>query len=300
MAAGPRVLLARGDRVGVVATGFAVRSTLLRDGVRALERMGFEVALGRHVLTREGYLAGDDDARSADLNAMLLDDGVSAVWFARGGYGTARLLDRIPWRALARRPKPLIGYSDLTALFCAAIQRANCPCLHGPVVVELGREESYHRPSLRNALAGRRVSMRLRRSQVLAPGRARGRLIGGNLTVLAHLQGTRFAPDLRGAVLFLEEVGEQAYRIDRSLTQLAMGGAFRGLAAVLVGRSVVPRRRTFPGDRSFEELLAETFAKLGIPVVIDLPAGHLPGKWTLPLGGMAAVDTAAASLRFDP
>lgn len=134
---------------------------------------------------------------------------------------------------------------------------------------------------------------------MLAPGRARGRLIGGNLTVLAHLQGTRFAPDLRGAVLFLEEVGEQAYRIDRSLTQLAMGGAFRGLAAVLVGRSVVPRRRTFPGDRSFEELLAETFARLGIPVVIDLPAGHLPGKWTLPLGGMAVVDTAAASLRFD-
>ena len=293
-------LLSRGDTVGVVATGFAVRRPLLHAGVRCLERMGFEVALGGHVLSREGYLAGDDDARTADLRAMLLDPGVKAVWFARGGYGTARLLRRVPWSALKRRPKLLVGYSDLTALFCAAVQRSGSRCLYGPVVTELGQRETYHARSLRELLAGRPIVIRLRKAQVLAKGRARGRLLGGNLTVLAHLQGTPYAPDLRGAVLFIEEVGEQTYRIDRALTHLKAAGAFRELAAVLVGRFDVSRRRSFPPDRELGEVLAECFGSLGVPVVTDVPAGHLAGKWTLPLGGLTEIDTAARTVRLAP
>ena len=293
-------LLSRGDTVGVVATGFAVRAPLLHAGVRRLERMGFEVALGGHVLSREGYLAGDDDARAADLRAMLLDPGVKAVWFARGGYGTARLLHRVPWSALRRHPKLLVGYSDLTALFCAAVQRSGSRCLHGPVVTELGQPGAYHARSLRELLAGRPIVLRPRKTQVLVSGRARGRLLGGNLTVLAHLQGTPYAPDLRGRVLFVEEVGEQAYRIDRALTQLKAAGAFRDLAAVLVGHCEVPRRRVFPPDRELGDLLAESFGSLGIPVVTGVPAGHLAGKWTLPLGGLTEVDTAARTVRLSP
>ncbi len=299
-AAGSRPLLSRGDRVGVVATGFAVRSAQLRAGVRALERMGYEVVLGDHVLAQHGYLAGDDDARAADLRAMIADDRLTAIWFARGGYGTARLLDRVPWRALKRSPKLMIGYSDLTALFCPAVERAGCRCLHGPVVVELGRPESYHSSSLRSLLRGRGIEMRIRPRQVLASGRARGPLLGGNLSVLAHLQGTRYAPDLRGAVLFFEEVGEQAYRIDRALTQLLAAGALRDLAAVLVGRSSVPARRSFPPDRTLRDLLRERLGPLGIPIVTDLPVGHIPGKWSLPLGGRAVVQTDAGRLRFTP
>jgi len=262
--------------------------------------MGFEVALGGHVLSSAGYLAGDDYARAADLRAMLLDPGVKAVWFARGGYGTARLLRRVPWSALKRRPKLLVGYSDLTALFCAAVQRSGSRCLHGPVVTELGQRESFHAASLRDLLAGRPILMRLRKAQVLVAGRARGRLLGGNLTVLAHLQGTPYAPDLRRRVLFIEEVGEQAYRIDRALTHLKAAGAFRDLAAVLVGRCDVPRRRVFPPDRELGDLLVENFGSLGIPVVTGIPAGHLPGKWTLPLGGLTEVDTAARTVRLSP
>jgi len=300
MSARRRPLLSPGDRVGVVATGFAVRAKPLRDGIRALETMGFEVERGRHLLAREGYLAGDDEARAGDLRRVLTDPTIAAVWFARGGYGTARLLDRVPWRSLKRSPKLLIGYSDLTALLNPAVERAGCRCLHGPVVVELGEKRSYHARSLRDLLSGKPIELPIVRKQVLAAGRARGRLLGGNLTVLTHLMGTRFAPDLRGAVLFIEEVGEQAYRVDRSLTQLESAGALRGLAAVLVGRSSVPRRRSFPPDRTFTELLRERFEPLGIPVVTDLPCGHVDRKWSLPLGGSAVVDTAARKLRFIP
>jgi muramoyltetrapeptide carboxypeptidase len=294
-------LLVPGDTVGVVAPGFAVRPARLHAGVRRLRRMGYRVALGEHVLSRHGYFAGDDAARGKDLRAMLDDDEVRAIWFARGGYGTARLLDHVPWRMLKRRPKLLIGYSDLTALFCAAVRRTGQVCLHGPVVTELGRRETYHAPSLRRLLGGGSTVLRFRKRQVLAEGSARGTLIGGNLTVLSHLQGTRYAPETRGCVLFLEEVGEEAYRVDRALTHLKMSGAFRGLAGVLVGRcSVPPARRTFPPDRTLAEVLEDALASLGVPVVTDLPAGHVPGQWTLPLGGTAEIDTLSREVRFRP
>jgi muramoyltetrapeptide carboxypeptidase len=294
-------LLQKGDVVGVVAPGFAVRKAALEAGCRRLRGMGFRVVAGRHVLACSGYFAGEDAARAEDLRRMIADPEVRAIWFARGGFGTARILERVNWRSLKRRPTLLIGYSDLTALFSAAIRRAGQLCLHGPVVTELGRRGAYHGPSLRRLLRGEEVVWRLRRRQVIAGGRARGRLLGGNLTVLAHLQGTRFTVDPRGGILFLEEVGEESYRIDRALTHLRMAGAFRDLAGVLIGRSSVPPcRRRFPPDRSLREVLEEFFVPLGVPVVTDLPAGHVPGKWTLPLGGTAEIDTAAGEVRFRP
>ena len=282
----------------MVSTGFAVRRKSLDAGVGRLERMGFRVRLGEGVLAREGYLAGDDERRASDLEAMLDDPEVRAVWFARGGYGTARILERIPWSKLRRRPKLLIGYSDLTALFTAAIARADLVCLYGPVVVELGDDDAYHPSSLRRALKGETTTLRFAKRQVLAGGRARGRLLGGNLTVFNHLWGTRFQPDLRGSVLFLEEVGEEIYRVDRMLTQMRQAGAFKDLAAVLLGELAVPARRRFPPDRPLDELLRETFLPLGVPVICGLPAGHLPGKWTLPLGGVADVDCGEGHVRF--
>ncbi len=295
------MLLARGDTVGVVATAFAVRPALLEAGVRRLREMGFRVLLGDHVRDCHGYLAGDDAARAEDLRAMLLHPEVKAIWFARGGYGTARILEQVPWRRLKRHPKLLVGYSDLTALFSAVVQRTGQLCLHGPVVAELGQPDAYHAPSLRRMLAGQPTTLRVRKGQVLAGGKARGRLTGGNLTVLSHLQGTRFAPDFRDSVLFLEDVGEEAYRVDRALTHLKMAGAFRDLAAVLLGDFATPRsRRLFPPDRSVRELLAETFVPLGVPVIGGIRAGHVRGKWTLPLGGTARVDTAAGEVRLTP
>lgn len=293
--------LERGDRVWVVAPGFAVRRRDLDAGVSALERRGYRVRLGRHVLAREGYLAGGDAERTDDLVTALTDPDSRAVWFARGGYGSARLLDRLPWRRLRGLTKLLVGYSDLTALYAPVLERATgARCLYGPGVTELPQRSLWHGPSLRNALAGRAVSLRVARRDVLVSGRARGVLKGGNLTVAAHLLGTRFAPRFRDAILFLEDVGEATYRLDRSLTQLRQAGAFSGVRAVLLGGFGVPARRRFPPDRPLDDVVREAFAGLGVPVVRGIPAGHVAGKRTLPLGGTAQVDTDAGRIELTP
>jgi len=293
--------LGRGDRVGVVATGFAARPEALAAGVAWLSRRGLIPVLGPHVGAIEGYLAGDDAARAGDLDAAIADPELAAIWFARGGYGTARILDRIDLDRLVRRPKLLLGYSDLTALFAALLKRASTVCLHAPVVAELGDRPAFNAASLNDALAGRGTGRRVVRRDVLRAGAARGRLMGGNLTVLCHLLGTRHMPDLRGAVLFLEETGEEVYRVDRLLQHLRMSGALAGVRAVLIGRfHVPPSVRSFPGDRDLDSVLRDHLLPLDVPVVLSFPAGHGPGKWTLPLGGTASLDTSAGLLTFDP
>jgi muramoyltetrapeptide carboxypeptidase len=271
-----------GDTVGVVSPGFAVKPALLEQGLDRLRRMGYEVVVGDHVLARQGYLAGDDGQRAADLREMLRRPEVSAR------------------AALRRDPKLLIGYSDLTALFNAVVDRTPAVCLYGPVVTELGDSGAWHAPSLRALTSGESLTLRLARRSVLVEGRSEGRLLGGNLSVLTHLVGTRFAPDFRDCILFLEETGEQTYRVDRMLTQLRQSGALRRVKGIVLGRITVPPRRRFPPDRSPDEVLRETFVPLGVPVVRDLPAGHLPGKRTLPLGARAILDTTSRTLSFEP
>jgi muramoyltetrapeptide carboxypeptidase len=294
-------LLKRGQRVGVVATGFAVPGDALDAGLRWLSRRGLVPVLGNHLRSVDGYLAGDDAARAADLEAALGDPGLAAVWFARGGYGTARILDRLDLVRLARNPKLLLGYSDLTALFSALLAKASTVCLHAPVVAELGDRRAFHAPSLNAALLGKPMRRRIASRDVLREGHARGRLIGGNLTVLCHLLGTRHLPDPRGAILFLEETGEEAYRVDRLLQHLRMSGWLIGVRAVLLGNfHVPPTARKFPGDRALDSVLRDHLLPLNVPVVVGLPAGHGPGKWTLPLGGTASLDTKAGLMTFDP
>jgi muramoyltetrapeptide carboxypeptidase len=287
--------------VGVVSPSFAVRPDWLAAGVAALRRRRFRVRVGDHALEQDGYLAGPDAARAADLDAMLRDPEVRAVWFSRGGFGVARLLDAVDLAPLRRDPKLLVGHSDLTALFGLVQGRLGLPCLHGPFVSELGRPETFHAPSLRASLRGEAVRLPFRRSQVLRPGRARGVLAGGNLTVLAHTLGTPLAPSLEGSVLLLEDVGEEAYRLDRLLQHLRLAGVLASAAAVLVGSfDPPPTQRAFPGDRAARTLLEETLSPLGVPVVTGLPLGHVPGKWTVPLGGTATVDTRAGHVVLDP
>ena len=294
-------LLARGDRVGVVAPGFAALPDALDAGLAALRTRGFRVEEGAHLREVEGYLAGTDDARAADLDAAIASDRLDAIWFARGGYGTARVLDRIDLGRLAKRPKLLLGYSDVTALSASLLGRAKALCLHAPMVAELGRPEAFHAPSLAAMLRGRAVTRRIAAGDVVRPGRARGRLMGGNLCVLVHLLGTPHMPSLRGSILFLEDAGEEAYRIDRMLQHLRMSGALRGIKGVLVGQMLVPStRRTYPGDREVSAVIREHLLPLKVPVVTGLPVGHGAGKWTIPIGGRATVDTSRRTVVFEP
>ncbi|HJQ99955.1 MAG TPA: LD-carboxypeptidase [Candidatus Polarisedimenticolaceae bacterium] len=288
-------------RIGVVTSGFAVRAEALDAGLTVLRRMGLEPVEGSGARARLGYLAGSDAARAADVQAVLDDPSIDAVWFARGGYGTARLLDRIDLSAFAKRPKLLLGYSDVTALFAAILNRTRTVCLHAPMVAELGRKAAFHAPSLRAMLHGKDVARPIAAKDVLVPGRAVGRLVGGNVTVLSHLLGTPDELDTRGAILFLEEVGEEAYKLDRLLDHLRRAGALTGARGVLVGHLLVPKTaRAFPPDRRVNDVLRDHLLPLGVPVVTGFPAGHGDGKWTIPLGGTAWIDTSRRRVRFSP
>ncbi len=300
MTTSPVPPLGRGDLVAVVATAFAARPAGVRTGIGRLRRMGYRVRVGEAVFERDGYLAGSDRRRGADLAAALADPEVRAVWFVRGGYGTARLLDAVPWPALRRAPKWLIGYSDLTALFNAAARRSVAGCVYGPVVTELADRRAWHGPSLRALIGGGGWTQSIRAGQVVTAGRVEGRLLGGNLSVLVHLLGTRRAPDWRGALLVLEEIGEESYRVDRMLTQLEQAGVLRAVGGVLLGGMLIPGRRRFPGDRGLDELIAERLAGLGVPLVRDLTIGHLPGKRSVPIGGRCRIDTVARRVEFGP
>lgn len=297
----PGPLLRRGDTIGVVAPGFAPSPAALRSGIRALERAGYIVRVGRHVHGLHGYFPAADRQRAEDFNDMVRDRSIHAIWFARGGYGSARILPLVDWAALRRCGKTFIGYSDVTALALAALRKPGTVWLYGPVVTEMGLDRSFQKAGFRRLLAGKDDRLAFRKDQVLVPGKGKGRLLGGNLTVLTHLLGTRWMPSLDGAILALEDVGEETYRLDRLLTHLRLTGSLDRVAGICLGRfDPPPARRRFPPDRSLEMVLRDLLGDCKVPVVHSLPFGHIPGKRVLPLGCRATLDTVTRRLDLSP
>ncbi len=292
--------LGPGACIGVVAPASPVDSEeRLEAALAALRKQGFTLRLGRTVRARAGFLAGTDGERRADLEALWADPTVDAVWCLRGGYGCLRLLSRLYYRQFGKSPKPLIGFSDISALQLALWTETRLPTFHGPVLTTLERSEFTTAMALR-MLAGRQDLEPLAwpegyQPAPIRPGQASGVLLGGNLATLLSLLGTRFLPNLEGAVVFLEEIDEPAYKIDRMLTQLSLAGVFGDAAAVLIGRSVpVP-------EESEADLAAVFTAHLQhwpCPSAYGFPIGHGLHQWTLPLGYPVAVNTANGDLRL--
>jgi len=289
-------ILRPGDRIGVVAPAGPPRRRALEAGIAVLEKRGFEVVRGRHLFDRQGYLAGTDADRLADLNGMLRDPRARAVWFARGGYGLHRIIRGVDFAALRRAPKALIGYSDLTVLQAAAWRRLGLGGFQGPMVAELADPRAYHPGSLWRALAGERIRVRFGRSSVVRPGRAAGPLVGGCLSLLTALVGTPYEPPLDGAILFWEEVNEEPFRIDRMLAHLKLAGRLDRLAGMVVGSLPGCRPRRRANAMPLAAILATHLAGTDYPVVTGIPAGHGPGKITLPVGFPARIDTRSGVL----
>lgn len=289
-----------GDRIGVVAPAGPPNARLLRQGARWLERRGYLVEMGDGARSPQGYLAAPDRDRLRDLNRMLRRPEIAAIWFARGGYGSARLLEGIDFAAARKQPKRWIGYSDVTALQIALLRSTGIVSFYGPMVVELGQQPaSFHLASLERALDGGPYPLlRFSPGKVVRPGRGAGQLVGGCLSLLCSLLGTPFEPDLDGKILFWEEVGEEPFRLDRYLFQLRLAGKFRRLRGMLVGRLVDceprNRRRALP----VREILSDVSEGCRFPVVLGLPFGHARGRWTLPVGYRAAIDTGRGAVRI--
>lgn len=290
-----------GDRVAVLAPGSPLERPILERSLRALEGLGFSPAPGRALRRRRGELAGTEEERLADLHRAFADPDLKAIWFARGGYGSMRLLPGLQMGELRRRPKILLGFSDLTALFAPVVRRAGVPAYYGPVLADLVRPSRIHRARLLATLREPAAAIRFRLPSrgVIVPGRARGPVVGGCLSLLQALVGTPFEPDYRGAILFLEEVGEYAYRIDRMLTQLRLAGRLDGIAGVVVGQMVgcAPHPR---GGRPLGRVLREALGDLGVPVVRGLGVGHGRRSGVLPLGFEGRLDTARGRLDLAP
>ena len=293
-----------GDEVAVVAPAGAVRDqAALQRGLDRLRRWGLFPDVLPSVHSQLDWpagspLAASDAVRLGDLQRAFAEPRYRAVFCARGGYGTTRLLDQLDWAALAAAPKFLIGYSDITALQAAAWRQLRLVTLHGPMVAtsteldpgpdgwELQRQLLFApaRPPALPWLA--------EAATVLVPGVAEGPLLGGNLSLLCALLGTPWAPDLQGAILCLEDVGEAPYRLDRMLTQLASAGVFRQVAGVALGDFHQPNTPAASVDPGTLAVLRERLAGLPVPVVAGLPFGHRPGSWTLPLGAPARLRAA--------
>jgi muramoyltetrapeptide carboxypeptidase len=290
--------LRRGEVMGVVAPAAAVDEARLDAGVRVIESAGFRVRLGAAVLKKSGYLAGSDHERIADLHAMFGDREVKAIIAARGGYGAGRLLPLIDPAVVREHAKIFVGHSDLTFLLNDLVRRAELVTFHGPMVTGLP-EHPEAAAALVAMLSGDRASWHLPAQAVVRPGTAEGVLAGGCLSVIVSALGTPYALDSRGRLLFLEEVNEKPFRIDRMLTQLRQAGVLDEVAGVIFGEmhgcSAANNERV-----SVRDVIAEAFAHVSYPVAFGLPSGHGQGTLTLPLGIRARLDGERLSLLESP
>ncbi len=293
-----------GDRIGLLGPSGAMREPEWTPEALAarIEAMGFVPVLGDSVGAGHGYLSGTDAVRLADLHRMFANDTVRAIFCVRGGYGASRLLDAVDWPLVRQHPKLLIGYSDVTALHLAIHAHAGFPSLHGPMVSSGALDEPFSRQHCLRAMTcavplgtlplpdGADKLTRVR------GGRAEGLLIGGNLSLLAALCGTRHMPDLTGKILFIEDVGEKTYALDRMLTQLRTCGAFAACAGVVFGGFTDCPVEHPDYGLTVEQIIEETVAPFGKPILAGLPCGHLTPTLSLPMGLRCGVDADAGTV----
>ena len=251
------------------------------------------------MLQRDGYLAGTDAERLADLNAAIQDDRIDGIWCVRGGYGAMRILDGIDYDAMRRHPRTLIGYSDITALHAAFATRADVVTFHGPTARAALTE--FSRDSLQRATIARTDSCGVApEGRTMRRGVAAGRLVGGNLALLAALAGTPYAPDYRDAILVMEDVGEPTYRIDRMLQQLVLSGTLAELAGIAFGQFTEVSAADDGASRGLDDILRETAELLGVPAIAGIPLGHVDHQWTVPMGARAELDADRCALHVLP
>ncbi len=282
-----------GSRLAVIAPTSPFPEENFRIGVERL-RERYEVSWDDGLFAKHGYLAGDDARRLEELRRAITDPAIDGIVAARGGYGATRLLPDLDVALVAKHAKPLIGFSDATALH-ALWARAGLRSLHGAMVAALGRADAALMPRWFAAVEGG-VAEPLSGLECIAPGRGEGPLVGGNLAVLAALVGTGFEPPLRGAVLFLEEIGERPYRVDRALTTLRQAGWLSDLKGVALGRFT--DCGTGKDGVSVEDVLRERLGDLGVPIVSGVPAGHVADNVELPFGAPVVVDADEGVLTF--
>jgi muramoyltetrapeptide carboxypeptidase len=303
--------LNKGDTLGLIAPGSFINEDELNESIENLENLDFKVKYFDSILDRDGYLAGTDKRRADEINKMFADTKVNGIVCARGGYGCNRILDSIDYEMIKQNPKVLVGYSDITALLYAIYSKTGLVCFHGPVGISTFSDFSvrYFEDTLVNPQSGLVLNSfsededgNKKSRYIIRSGIAEGELIGGNLSVLTSIIGSDYDLDYTGKIVFLEEVGEEPYRIDRMLTQLLLAGHLKKSAGIALGVfkncEVKKRNASFNTSFSLAEVLYDRLFNLGIPVIYGLSFGHIENKFTLPVGIKARLDVTNETLRL--
>lgn len=292
-------ILKKGDTIGIVALAYPVDQVLLEQGIKYLKDQGFNIVLGEHVYEQVGFSAGKDEDRAADLIEMFSNPEIDAIFCARGGYGSMKVLKYLDFNLFQENPKIFIGYSDITTLLLTIFQKTGLITFHGPMVVPDFSDIEFAEPNYNllkkvlmnsNSIGIVRNPAEYLDISFLQDGRAKGQLIGGNLSLIVSTLGTPYEIDTREKILFIEEVGEYTYHIDRMLYQLKLAGKFADAVGVIFGEMVrcVPKKI---GDPTIDQLLGDFAADLNIPVMYNLAIGHGVQKLTIPIGVDAILDS---------
>jgi len=285
--------LEKGDVIGIISPASSPDDlSKINKGVNYLEKIGYRVEIGANVGKVEGYLAGNDHQRVDDLHSMFANKKVKAIFSIRGGYGSGRLLDKIDYKLIKNNPKIFVGYSDINALQMAFFAKCGLITYAGPMVavdfheeISSFTEEIFWETITSNTKIGKLKNPNNQKLYVLTKGRGEGRILGGNLSLLVSLLGTQYFPNFKNSILMLEDINEAPYRIDRMFNQLRLAKLFKEIKGIILGR-FVDCVESDPSKKSFtlNEIVADYFQHLKIPVAYNVKHGHIKDSITIPFG----------------
>jgi len=284
----------KGDIIGIISPASSPDDlTRIEKGVTYLEKLGYRTEVGKHVGKERGYLAGEDSERLEDIHYMFRNKNIKAIFCLRGGYGSARLLDKLNYKLIKQNPKILVGYSDITALQAAIYSKTGLVTFAGPMLavdfwqdeVNEFTEENFWKLITSNKKIGKLINPNEEKFFILSKGSAKGKILGGNLAVLVSLLGTKYFPKMKGEILMIEDIGEPPYRVDRFLNQLRLSNILNSVSGVILGRFVdCYENDSAKKSLSLNQVIIDYFENLKKPVLYNFKHGHIAENLTVPFG----------------
>jgi muramoyltetrapeptide carboxypeptidase len=295
----PPLYLQKNDTVAIVSTARKISLHEIKSAIELLKIWGLKVIVGKTIGLEENQFAGSDMARTKDFQQMLNDPEVKAIWCARGGYGSVRIIDAIDFTKFKQNPKWIIGYSDIT-VFHSCLHNLGYKTIHGIMPLNLEKNTKEAKESLRKSLFGEKLFYEINSSKENKLGSATGVLIGGNLSILYSLLGSESTINTNKKILFIEDLDEYLYHIDRMMMNLKRNGYFNMLSGLIVGGMTKMHDNEIPFGKTAKEIILDAVSEYNFPVVFDFPAGHIKDNSTLIFGGKISleVDNIKTKLKF--